>query len=178
MFRGVDRRIFSPHSCWKPKNPPKSQNTKKTPRLRELFRQVHVNFRLLPCDTSQEPNGNCSEKLVQMHFFILGGFFLLISVVRKSAQKIAPGKSPAKSSKIHTAIILNTFLQRGWGGTRKQEASNCKQETASMFSENVNLVNTRQGAFRRLLKRKERFPASEGKSRTAHPLLPAERRAN
>ena len=24
---------------------------------------------------SQEPNGNCSEKLVQMNFFILGGFF-------------------------------------------------------------------------------------------------------
>ena len=24
---------------------------------------------------SQEPNGNCSEKLVQMNFFISGGFF-------------------------------------------------------------------------------------------------------
>ena len=48
---------------------------KKTPRLHELFRKVRANFCLLPCDASQEPDGNCSEKLVQMNFFILGGFF-------------------------------------------------------------------------------------------------------
>ena len=54
---------------------PKSRNTKKIPRSRELFQKVCVNFCLLPCDTSQEPNGNCYEKLVQMNFFILGGFF-------------------------------------------------------------------------------------------------------
>ena len=36
---------------------------------------VRVNFWLLPSDTSWEPNRNCSEKLVQMNFFILGGFF-------------------------------------------------------------------------------------------------------
>ena len=48
---------------------------KQTPRSRELFRRVRVNFCLLPCDTSQGPNGNCSEKLVEMNFFILGGFF-------------------------------------------------------------------------------------------------------
>ena len=59
-----------------PTTHPKSRNTKKTPRLRELFRKVRANFCPLPCDRSQEPNGNCSEKLVQMHFFILGlGFF-------------------------------------------------------------------------------------------------------
>ena len=46
---------------------------KKTPRLHELFRKVRANFSLLSCDTSQEPNGHCSEKLVQMNFFILGG---------------------------------------------------------------------------------------------------------
>ena len=34
-----------------------------------------MNFCLLRCDTSQEPNGNCSGKLVQMNSFILGGFF-------------------------------------------------------------------------------------------------------
>ena len=28
-----------------------------------------------PCDRSQEPDGNCSEKLIQMNFFIWGGFF-------------------------------------------------------------------------------------------------------
>ena len=48
---------------------------KKTARLRELFRKVRANFCPLPYDTSQEPDGNCSDKLVQMNFFILGGFF-------------------------------------------------------------------------------------------------------
>ena len=47
----------------------------KIPHLRELFWKVRANFCPLPYDTSQEPNGNCSEKLVQMNFFILGGFF-------------------------------------------------------------------------------------------------------
>ena len=54
---------------------PKSRNTNKTPRLHELFRKIRANFCLLPCDKSQEPKGNCSEKLVQMNFFMLGGFF-------------------------------------------------------------------------------------------------------
>ena len=58
-----------------PKSHPKSGNTKKTPRSHELFREVRANFCLLHCDTSQEPTGNCSEKLVQMNFFIWGGFF-------------------------------------------------------------------------------------------------------
>ena len=58
-----------------PKTHPKSRNTKKTPRLRELFRSVRASFCLLPCDASQEHSGNCSEKLVQMNIFILGGFF-------------------------------------------------------------------------------------------------------
>ena len=49
--------------------------TKKTTCLHEHFRKVRVNFSLLSCDTSQEPNGNCSGKLVQVSFFILGGFF-------------------------------------------------------------------------------------------------------
>ena len=42
----------------------------------------------------------------------LAGFFLLI-FVGKSAQKNPPGKSPAKSSKIYTTKIPDTFLQRG-----------------------------------------------------------------
>ena len=41
----------------------------------------------------------------------LAGFFLLI-FVGKSAQKNPPGKSPAKSSKICTTKIPDTFLQR------------------------------------------------------------------
>ena len=46
-----------------PKPHPKSRNTKK--------HHVHAE----PCNTSQETNGNCSEKIVQVNFFILGGFF-------------------------------------------------------------------------------------------------------
>ena len=58
-----------------PKTHPKSRNTKLTPRLHELFRRVRANFCHPTCDTSQEPKGNCPEKLVQMHFFILVDFF-------------------------------------------------------------------------------------------------------
>ena len=43
----------------------------------------------------------------------VAGFFLLI-FVGKSGQKNPPGKSPAKSSKIYTTKIPDTFLQRGW----------------------------------------------------------------
>ena len=42
----------------------------------------------------------------------VAGFFLLI-FVGKSAQKNPPGKIPAKSSKIYTTKIPDTFLQRG-----------------------------------------------------------------
>ena len=53
-------------------NPPKIPKypPKKTLRLRELFQKVCANFCLVPCNMSQEPNANCSEKLVQMNFFI------------------------------------------------------------------------------------------------------------
>ena len=50
--------------------------THKTPRLHELFRKVRVNFCLLPCDASQEPNGNCSEKnLFRWTFLFWVAFF-------------------------------------------------------------------------------------------------------
>ena len=58
-----------------PKTHPKSRNTKKTLRSHELFRKVRANFSLLSCDTSQEPSGKCSEKLVQIYCFVLGGLF-------------------------------------------------------------------------------------------------------
>ena len=48
---------------------------KKTPRSHELFRKVRANSCLLSCDTKQEPNGNCSEKLVQMNVFYFGWIF-------------------------------------------------------------------------------------------------------
>ena len=43
---------------------------------------------------------------------LVAGLYLLI-FVGKSAQKNPPVKSPAKSSKIYTIKIPNTFLQRG-----------------------------------------------------------------
>ena len=52
-----------------------SQNPEITARLPEQFRKVRANFCLTACETSQETDGNCSEKLVHMNFFILGGFF-------------------------------------------------------------------------------------------------------
>ena len=54
--------------------PTPNPEKQKTPRLREHFRKVRVNFCLRPCDTSQETNANCSEKLVQVNSFIWGGF--------------------------------------------------------------------------------------------------------
>ena len=54
-----------------------------------------------------------SEHAVKVFFAdFVAGFFLLI-FVGKSAQKNPPGKSPAKSSKIYTTKIPDTFLQRG-----------------------------------------------------------------
>ena len=61
--------------CRGPKTHPKSRNTKTTPRLHKPFRKLRANFSKMPCDASQEPDGTCSEKLVQMNFCILGGFF-------------------------------------------------------------------------------------------------------
>ena len=56
----------------RPTNPPKIQKYQKnTAFTRIFFRKVRANFCLLPCDIGQEPNGSCSEKLVQMNFFIL-----------------------------------------------------------------------------------------------------------
>ena len=64
------------------KTHPKSQNAqKKTRRLRELFRKVRANFCLLPCEISQEPSRNCSEKLIQLNFLTwvdFGGWSLLL----------------------------------------------------------------------------------------------------
>ena len=55
--------------------PPKIPKYQKTPRLRELLRKVRANFCLLPCNTSQERDRNCSDKLVQMDFFNFGWIF-------------------------------------------------------------------------------------------------------
>ena len=49
----------------------------------------------------------------------VAGFFLLI-FWGKSAQKNPLGESPAKSSKIHTTKIPDTFLQRGRGNNFKK----------------------------------------------------------
>ena len=51
-----------PNCTFRGPNPPKIpkyQNNTVSPRLHELFRKVRPNFCRLPCDASQEPNGNC-----------------------------------------------------------------------------------------------------------------------
>ena len=53
---------------------PKSRNTPKTACLRELFQKVRANFCLLPCATSQEPNGNYSDELFYFGWIFSGGF--------------------------------------------------------------------------------------------------------
>ena len=77
--RPETRAFYARHlrpAYWRPKDPPQiPKYQKKTPRTRELFRKVRANFCLLPCDASQEPDRNCSEKLVQINFLILGRFF-------------------------------------------------------------------------------------------------------
>ena len=48
---------------------------KKAPRSHELFRKVRANFCPLPCDTSQEASGNCSEKTCSDALFYSGWIF-------------------------------------------------------------------------------------------------------
>ena len=40
-------------------------------------RKVRANFSLPSCDVSQERSRNCSEKLAQMNFITLAGFYLV-----------------------------------------------------------------------------------------------------
>ena len=107
------------------KTHPKSRNTKKTPRSRELFRKVRANFCLLPCNASQEPDGNCSEKLVQMNFFILGGVFsggfsssecICCRITECNGEQYSRGspkvglKIPPGTQPIHKYFLNNRFL--------------------------------------------------------------------
>ena len=54
--------------------PTPNPETKKNTAFTRTFSKSSRELLLLPCDTSQEINANCSEKLVQMNFFISGGF--------------------------------------------------------------------------------------------------------
>ena len=66
--------------------------------------------------------------LGRRNFFVdfVAGFFLLIFFVEKSAQKNPPGKSPAKSSKIYTTKIPDTFLQSGRAKITKESLYKAK----------------------------------------------------
>ena len=61
-------------------NPKVSKRTPRSCKLHEFFRKLRANFHHLSCDTSQDPNGDCSEQLVQMNFFILGGGIFLLGI--------------------------------------------------------------------------------------------------
>ena len=51
--------------------------------LNKRMRDVRANVCLLPCEMSQEPGGSCSIKLVQMIFFVLGGFGEMVFLLLK-----------------------------------------------------------------------------------------------
>ena len=88
-------------------------------------RRVRVNFSLLPRDTSQEPNGDCSEKLVRMNVLFWADFFgwIFLSLINwDDFQDIVqislePGfgayQSWAQTIKAPFARILSNFLQFG-----------------------------------------------------------------
>ena len=81
---GFTRYIVNPERTWgkhRSGGPPRAEAQKPAPnpeisRKRRVyanfFEKIAQTFCLLPFDTSQEPDGNCSEKPVQMNFFILG----------------------------------------------------------------------------------------------------------
>ena len=56
------------------KNPPEIPKYPNILRLYKIIGKVRVNFCLFHCDTSEEPNRNCSEKL-QTNVFIWVDFF-------------------------------------------------------------------------------------------------------
>ena len=57
-----------------PENPPQIPKYQKNTAFTRTFSKSSRELSLLSCDMSQEPKGICSEKLVQMNFFNLGGF--------------------------------------------------------------------------------------------------------
>ena len=106
---------------------------KKIRRLHEPFREVRADFCLLPCDTSQEPSGNCSEKLVQMNivFWVnfIGWTFLLNQKpkhylhkeFRDSLYKLSP-LLPLKASRKQAERVCPNCAFIGWvflGYTRR-----------------------------------------------------------
>ena len=78
--------------------------------FQRTLRQLWDNF-----DTNQEPSGNCSEKLVQMNFFILGGFFrwifLLWSIWNETTERECFCFSPCPSDK--QALGLKLSIGKG-----------------------------------------------------------------
>ena len=69
LFPQISSDLLKPPSL----KPPFAALQKKARHLCELFSEVRANFCLLPCDTSQEPNGNCSEKPCSDKLFLRGG---------------------------------------------------------------------------------------------------------
>ena len=100
---------------------PKSRNTTKTPHLRELVRKVRANFCLLSCDASQKHSRNCSEQLVQMNLFILGGLFGWIFLFQKfrkgvGGQRGLPRGNPSKTRNSGLFLYPFSYAPLGeWG---------------------------------------------------------------
>ena len=99
---------------------PNPETPKKNTAFTRTFLKNSLELFLLPCNTSQKPDGNCSEKLVQTNLFILGGSFrvdfpLLIksrcscvfSSVRESCLSLLPVYLP--SFQCEALQIANQF---------------------------------------------------------------------
>ena len=72
-----------------------------------FFRKVRANFCLLPYDTSQEPNGNYLEKLVQMNFFIWDGWLF-------SGGFLSSDKEEHSMDQCRSRLKLSENFERHW----------------------------------------------------------------
>ena len=81
-----------------------------------FFEKFVRTFAFFPCDTSQEPNGNGSDKLVQMNFFILGDFFgwEFCSCEYIGAEKTMTATDATGFDAIFSTGFFSTF-SRFWG---------------------------------------------------------------
>ena len=99
-----------------PRPHPISRKTTKTPRLHELFRKVHTNFRLLPCNGTQEPRRGCSETFVQMNLYfgwIFSGGFSWELVDPVVADPVAQDNEKRYNIQIYTKFPIKIHRGRG-----------------------------------------------------------------
>ena len=106
-------------SCW----PKPTQNLEYQKERVELFRQVRANFCLLPCDMSQEPNGNCSEKKTYSDEFSISfdfGWFFLFWFRRLSVWKTRGNRTDPRRVSHRTPWNVDVVALYCWEFNRRQ----------------------------------------------------------